>query len=407
VTALRLLLVPTIALATFSAPRAFAQADTPGVTATEITIGQTQPYSGPVSAWSIQGRVDLAYMNKINAEGGINGRKIKMISLDDGYSPPKAVERTRELVEKDNVLGLFASVGTTPNVAIAKYLNEKKVPQLLISSGAPRWGDPKQNKWSTAFYILQTTEAQILAKYLLSTKSTAKIGVLYQNDEYGKGYLNAFRDALGDKAKTMIVQTSAYDMTEPTVDSQIIQLKNSGADTVFNVTTAKFAAQAIRKIAELNWKPLLLSINAVTSIETVLKPAGLENSKDIISLQFMKNPGDAEWANDPGVMEYLSFMKQWAPNENALDYSAGVSYGASKLTEIILRNCGNDLSRENVLKQATNLKNVELPLLLPGVTANYSPDDYTPIRKARMVKFDGAKWVTIGDLVSIDSAGGK
>jgi ABC-type branched-subunit amino acid transport system substrate-binding protein len=344
-------------------------------------------------------------MNKINAQGGINGRKIKLISLDDGYSPPKALERARELVESERVLGFFGSVGTTPNIAVAKYLNDRKVPHLLISSGAPRWGDPKMNKWSTPFYILQTTEAQIVAKYLLSTKPDAKVGVLYQNDDYGKGYLKAFRDALGSKADKMIVQTSSYDVTDPTVESQIIQLKNSGADTIFNVTTSKFAAQAIRKIADLNWKPLHLAINAVTSVEAVLKPAGLEQSKDIVSLQFMKTPGDPEWANDAGMNEYMTFMKEWAPQEAALDPTAGVSYMMSKITEIILRNCGNDLSRENLLKQATTLKNIELPLLLPGVTVGYAPDDYTPIRKARMTRFNGEKWLPLGDLVSADGAG--
>ncbi len=398
---------PLAALLAFSATSTYAQNNGPGVTATEIKIGQTQPYSGPVSAWSIQGRVDLAYMNKINAQGGINGRKIKLISLDDGYSPPKALERARELVESERVLGFFGSVGTTPNIAVAKYLNDRKVPHLLISSGAPRWGDPKMNKWSTPFYILQTTEAQILAKYLLSTKPDAKVGVLYQNDDYGKGYLKAFRDALGSKADKMIVQTSSYDVTDPTVESQIIQLKNSGADTIFNVTTSKFAAQAIRKIADLNWKPLHLAINAVTSVEAVLKPAGLEQSKDIVSLQFMKTPGDPEWANDAGMNEYMTFMKEWAPQEAALDPTAGVSYMMSKITEIILRNCGNDLSRDNLLKQATTLKNIELPLLLPGVTVGYAPDDYTPIRKARMTRFNGEKWLPLGDLVSADGAPGN
>jgi ABC-type branched-subunit amino acid transport system substrate-binding protein len=344
-------------------------------------------------------------MNKINALGGINGRKIKLISLDDGYSPPKALERARELVESERVLGFFGSVGTTPNIAVAKYLNDRKVPHLLISSGAPRWGDPKMNKWSTPFYILQTTEAQIVAKYLLSTKPDAKVGVLYQNDDYGKGYLKAFRDALGSKADKMIVQTSSYDVTDPTVESQIIQHKNAGADTIFNVTTSKFAAQAIRKIADLNWKPLHLAINAVTSVEAVLKPAGLEQSKDIVSLQFMKTPGDPEWANDAGMNEYMTFMKEWAPQEAALDPTAGVSYMMSKITEIILHNCGNDLSRENLLKQATTLKNIELPLLLPGVTVGYAPDDYTPIRKARMTRFNGEKWLPLGDLVSADGAG--
>jgi ABC-type branched-subunit amino acid transport system substrate-binding protein len=398
---------PLAALLAFSATSTYGQNNGPGVTATEIKIGQTQPYSGPVSAWSIQGRVDLAYMNKINAQGGINGRKIKLISLDDGYSPPKALERARELVESERVLGFFGSVGTTPNIAVAKYLNDRKVPHLLISSGAPRWGDPKMNKWSTPFYILQTTEAQIVAKYLLSTKPDAKVGVLYQNDDYGKGYLKAFRDALGSKADKMIVQASSYDVTDPTVESQIIQLKNSGADTIFNVTTSKFAAQAIRKIADLNWKPLHLAINAVTSVEAVLKPAGLEQSKDIVSLQFMKTPGDPEWANDSGMNEYMTFMKEWAPQEAALDPTAGVSYMMSKITEIILRNCGNDLSRENLLKQATTLQNIELPLLLPGVTVGYAPDDYTPIRKARMTRFNGEKWLPLGDLVSADGTSGN
>ena len=387
---------------TLVASSAWAQKNGPGVTDKEIKIGQTQPYSGPVSAWSVQGRVDSAYMNRLNAQGGINGRKVKLLSLDDGYSPPKAVERARELVESEQVLGLFGSVGTVPNVAVAKYLNQRKVPHLLISSAAAVFADPKVYPWSTAFYMLQPTEAKLLAKYVLATRPDARIGVLYQNDEFGKGYLKAFRDALGDKANRMIVKESSYDMTDPTIESQIIELKNSGADTLFNASTAKFGAQAIRKIADLDWKPLHIIIQAISSLDNVLKPAGLEQSKDLVSLQFVKFPGDPEWTDDPGMKAYYAFMKEWAPNEAASDSTAAFAYMTSQLIETILRNCGNDLSRENVLKQATTLRGVELPLLLPGIKVGYSPTDYSPIKQARVSRFDGTKWVRFGALVSAE-----
>lgn len=393
-------LLPAAALLACLVTDAFAQDETPGVTATEITIGQTQPYSGPVSAWSVQGRVDAAYLNRLNARGGINGRKVKMISLDDGYSPPKAIERVRELVESDRVLGLFGSVGTVPNVAVAKYLNQKKVPQLLISSAAGIFAKPKPYPWSTAFYILQPTEAQLLARYVMSTKPDAKIGILYENDDYGKGYLTAFREALGAKASKMIVKEVSYDLTDPTIDSQIIELKNSGADTLLNASTAKFGAQAIRKVADLNWQPLHIIVQAISSLDNVLKPAGLDRSKGLVSVQFVKFPGDPEWESDPAMKEYHSFMKEWAPKEAASDSTAAFAYMTSHLIEIILRNCGNDLSRSNVLKQATNLHDVELPLPLPGVRVNYTPTDYSPIQQVRMARFDGTKWVRFGDLIS-------
>jgi ABC-type branched-subunit amino acid transport system substrate-binding protein len=393
-----------VPLATLLALAAIAPANAqkygPGVTDKEIKIGQTQPYSGPVSAWSVQGRVDMAYINRLNAKGGINGRQIKMLSLDDGYSPPKAVERVRELVEKEQVLGLFASVGTVPNVAVAKYLTQKKVPHLLISSAAGIFARPDPYPWSTAFYILQPTEAKLLARYILSAKPNAKIGILYQNDDYGKGYVKAFRESLGDRANAMIVKEASYDLTDATVESQIIQLKSSGADTIFNASTAKFGAQAIRKVADLEWHPLHVIVQAISSLDNVLKPAGLEQSKDIVSLQFVKFPGDPEWENDPAMQEYQAFMKEWAPKEAASDSTATFAYMASMLMERILRNCGDDLTRENVLKQATNMKDVELPMLLPGVRVNYAPDDYSPIQQARMARFDGTKWVRFGELIS-------
>jgi branched-chain amino acid transport system substrate-binding protein len=379
---------------------AHAQTNGPGVTDKEIKIGQTMPYSGPVSAWSVQGRVDQAYMTRLNAKGGINGRSVKLLSLDDGFSPPKAVERVRELVESEQVLGLFGSVGTVPNVAVAKYLNQKKVPHLVISSAAGVFASPNPYRWSTAFYMLQPTEATLLARYIMSSKPNAKIGILYQNDEYGKGYLKAFRDALGDKAKEMIVKESSYDVSDPTIDSQIIELKSSGADTLFNVSTAKFGAQAIRKVHELNWKPTHVIVQAISSIDNVLRPAGLEQSKDLISLQFVKFPGDPEWNDDPAMKEYYAFMKEYAPGEAATDSTAAFAYMTSHLIELILRNSGNNLTRENVLKQATNIKDLELPLLLPGIKVNYTPTDYSPIQQARVSRFDGTKWVRFGELIS-------
>lgn len=388
------------AIGVMIAATAHAQTNGPGVTDKEIRIGQTMPYSGPVSAWSVQGRVDLAYMKRLNAKGGIDGRSVNLISLDDGFSPPKAIERVRELVESEKVLGLFGSVGTVPNVAVAKYLNRKKVPHLVISSAAGAFASPDLYPWSTAFYMLQPTEATLLARYIMSTKPEAKIGVLYQNDEYGKGYLKAFRDALGSKADKMIVRESSYDVTDPTVDSQIIELKNSGADTLFNASTAKFGAQAIRKVHELGWKPMHVIVQAISSLDNVLRPAGLEQSKDLVSLQFVKFPGDPEWSDDPAMKEYYAFMKEYAPNEAASDSTAAFAYMTSHLIERILRNSGNNLTRENVLKQATNLKDVELPLLLPGIKVNYTPTDYSPIQQARMSRFDGTKWVRFGELIS-------
>jgi len=393
-------LLSLAALFMFPAGAAYAQVNGPGVTDTEIKIGQTQPYSGPVSAWSVQGRVDLAYINRLNANGGINGRKIKMLSLDDGYSPPKAVERVRELVEKENVLGLFGSVGTVPQVAVAKYLNQKKVPHLLNSSAAGIFAKPHPYPWSTAFYMLQPTESKLLVRLILSVKPDAKIGILYQNDDYGKGYVKAIREALGDRAKSMIVTEVSYDLTDATVESQIIQLKSSGADTLLNAATAKFGAQAIRKVADLDWHPLHVIVQAISSIDNVLKPAGLENSKGLMTIQFVKFPGDPEWDNDPAMKDYYAFMKQWAPKEEASDSTATFAYMNTMLTERILRNAGNNLSRENVLKQATNLTDVELPLLLPGIKVNYTPDDYSPIQQARIARFDGTKWVRTGDLIS-------
>jgi len=376
----------------------------PGVTDSEIKLGQTQPYSGPASAYSVMGRVEMAYFNRLNAEGGVNGRKIKLISLDDGFSPPKAVEMTRQLVESEKVLALFGALGTPPSVAVAKYVNERKVPHLLIASGAPRWGDPKQNPWSTAFYVLQNVEARIYARYILQTKPDARIGVLYPNDDFGKGYLHAFRAALGDKARAMIVKESSYDLTDPTIDSQMIELKNSGADTLFNAATAKFAAQAIRKAADLGWKPFHVLIAASSSMAYVMKPAGLENSKDIITSQFLKMPDDPEWTDDPQMKAYYAFMKQWAPNEVASDATPALAYMTAQLMVTILRNCGDDLSRENVMKQATTLKDMELPLMTPGIKVSYTTDDYTPFRHARMARFDGARWVGFGGLVSSEGS---
>lgn len=372
----------------------------PGASDSEIKLGQTMPYSGPLSGFITLAKAEIAYFAMINDQGGVNGRKITMISLDDGFSPPKAVERVRELVESEKVLGLFGSVGTVPNVAVAKYLNQKKVPHLVISSAAGVFANPSTYPWSTAFYMLQPTEATLLARYILSSKPDAKIGILYQNDEYGKGYLKPFRDALGDKADKMIVKESSYDVTDPTVDSQIIELKSSGADTLLNVSTAKFGAQAIRKVYELNWKPTHVIVQAISSLDNVLKPAGLEQSKDLISLQFVKFPGDPEWNDDPAMQEYFAFMKEYAPNEATTDSTAAFAYMTSHLIERILRNSGNNLSRENVLKQATNLTDVELPLLLPGIKVTYSPTDYAPIQQARVSRFDGTKWVRFGELIS-------
>ena len=366
----------------------------PGVTDQEIKLGQTEPYSGPVSSSAALGRGAIAYFEKINREkGGINGRRIKMISLDDAYSPPKAFEQVRKLVEEEGVLAIVGSNGSPTGVAPQAYLNKAKVPQLLQVSGSRKFNDPKTTPWSTGFYIPFYTEGRDFGQMILRSWPSAKIAVLHPNDELGREYLAGLRAGLGDKADTMIVKVANYESTSPTIDSQVAQLAASGADIFFNAALTKFASQSIRRAKEMGWGARMIVPSISGSIGAVLRPAGLENAKGLISSQWQKDPTDPRWANDKDVQDYLEFLKTYLPNVNPEESAYSAGYMIGNLTETILRNCGEDLTRENVLKQATNLKNVQMVLGLPGVTYENSSDDYNIIRQVQYVQFDGTKWV--------------
>ncbi len=372
---------------------------TPGVTATEIKIGQTNPYSGPASAYGTIGKVEAAYFNMINEKGGINGRKINFISLDDGYSPPKTVEQVRRLVEQDEVLMLFQTLGTPPNSAIHKYMNQKKVPHLFVATGATKWGDPEHFPWTMGWQPNYQTESRIYAKWLMQTKPNAKIGILYQNDDYGKDYVKGLHDGLGAKAKEMIVSELSYEVTDPTIDSQIVSLKGAGADVFFNVTTPKFAAQAIRKSSDIGWNPLHILNNVSISIGAVLEPAGLDKSTGLISAAYYKDPGDPDYAQEAAMKEWVEFMKKYYPDGSLADSFNIYGYLVAQTLVQTLKQCGNDLSRENVMKQAASL-DLALPLLHEGIKIKTGPKDFFPIKQMRLMKFDGAKWVAFGDAIT-------
>ncbi|GGC65600.1 ABC transporter substrate-binding protein [Chelatococcus reniformis] len=377
-----------------------AKSHGPGVTDTEIKLGQTVPYSGPVSSSGALGRAQAAYFAMLNAKGGINGRKITLISLDDAYSPPKTVEQTRKLVEQEEVLAIVGSNGSPTGLAVQAYLNKKRVPQLFQASGIKRFNDPKQFPWSTAFYFPFTVEGAAFGRFVLRTRPDAKIAVLSPNDELGREYVAGFRAALGDKADKMIVKSVTYDYASPTIDSEMAQLAASGADVFFNVSMAKFASQSIRKARELAWGAQILSPSIAASIGDVLKPAGLDNAKGLISGRWMKDPSAPEQADDPGVREYLAFMKVWLPGVAAEQATFALGYNVAQLTEIVIRKCGDDLTRENFIRQATNLKDIELPLGLQGVKLSNSPEDFNLLRETRFIVFDGEKWVTLPDVAN-------
>jgi branched-chain amino acid transport system substrate-binding protein len=372
-----------------------------GATDTEIKIGNIMPYSGPASAYGVIGKTIDAYFKKVNAEGGINGRKINFISYDDGYSPPKAVEQTRKLVESDEVLLMFNPLGTPGNTAIQKYLNGKKVPQLFVATGATKWNDPKNFPWTMGFQPNYQTEGQIYAKYILKEKPNAKIAVLYQNDDYGKDYLKGLKDGLGAKA-SMIVAESSFEVSEPTVDSHIVKLKSSGADVFFNVATPKFAAQAIKKMAEVDWKPMHLLNNVSASIGSVIKPAGFDNSQGIISVQYAKDTSDPQWKDDPGMKRFDEFLAKYFPDANRIDASVMYGYLVAQTMAQTLKQAGDNLTRENVMKEAANLKNLELDGLLPGIKINTSPTDFAPISSVQLIRFKGEAWERFGDVLSAD-----
>ena len=370
-----------------------------GATDKEIKIGQTMPYSGPASAYGTIGKTEQAYMKMINDQGGINGRKINLISLDDGYSPPRAVEQVRKLVEQEEVLLLWQTLGTPTNSAIHKYVNQKKIPHLFLATGATKWGDPKNFPWTIGGQPAYQTEAHIYARYLLKIKPDAKIAVLYQNDDYGKDYLKGLKDGLGDKAAKMIVGEVSYEVTDPSVDSQIVTLKGTGADTLFHFATPKFAAQAIRKVYDIGWRPLQFINNVSAQVQSVLTPAGLEKSIGLLTALYMKDVNDPQWADSKDVKDYLAVMKKYYPEGDAKDFLNAYGYMQSSMLMQALKQCGNDLTRENVMRQAANLKNVELPLLLPGIKVNTSPTDFYPIEQQMMAKFDGKMWKNFGDLL--------
>jgi ABC-type branched-subunit amino acid transport system substrate-binding protein len=371
----------------------------PGASATEIKLGQTMPYSGPASAYGTIGKVEMAYFKKINEEGGVNGRKINLISLDDGYSPPKTVEQVRRLVEQDEVLALFNTLGTPSNSAIHKYVNAKKVPHLLLATGATKWGDPKNFPWTMGFNLSYQTEGEIYAQYLLKNKPDAKIAILYQNDDYGKDLLKGVKEGLGAKAAKMIVAEATYEVTDPTVDSQILTLKASGADTFINITTPKFAAQAVRKVYDSGWKPLHLLNNVGASTGSVLIPAGLEKAVGLITVAYYKDPNDPKWKADPAVLEWRAFMAKYYPEGDTKDASNVFGFIAAQAMVQILKQCGNDLTRENVMKQAANIKDFKMPLLLPGMAMNTSPTDFFPFEQAQLQRFNGTAWDLFGEVL--------
>jgi branched-chain amino acid transport system substrate-binding protein len=376
-----------------------------GATDTEIKIGNIMPYSGPASAYGVIGKTEEAYFRKVNAEGGINGRKINFISYDDGYSPPKTVEQARKLVESDEVLIVFNPLGTPPNSAIQKYMNSKKVPQLFVATGATKWNDPKDFPWTMGWQPNYQSESRIYAKYLLKEKPNAKIAILYQNDDYGKDYLKGLKDGLGAKAASMIVAEESYETTEPTIDSHIVKLKSTGADVFFNVTTPKFAAQAIKKIAEIEWKPLHLLNNVSASIGSVIQPAGPQNAQGIISSTYLKDPTDPQWKNDAGMKAWNEFLDKYYPEANRTDASVMYAYTVAQGLVHVLKACGDNLTRENIMKQAASIKGLELGGLVPGIKVNTSATNFAPIAQLQLMKFNGDKWDLFGEIISGDVGG--
>jgi branched-chain amino acid transport system substrate-binding protein len=376
-----------------------------GATDTEIKIGNIMPYSGPASAYGVIGKTEEAYFKKINAEGGINGRKINFISYDDGYSPPKTVEQARKLVESDEVLVVFNPLGTPPNTAIQKYMNSKKVPQLFVATGATKWNDPKEFPWTMGWQPNYQIETQIYAKYILKSHPNAKIAVLFQNDDYGKDYLKGLKDGLGAKAASMIVIEESYEVSEPTIDSHIVKLKSTNADVFVNITTPKFAAQAIKKTAEIGWKPLHFLNNVSASIGAVIKPAGMENAQGIISSNYLMDPTDLQWKNDAGMKAWNEFLDKYYPEANRADGSVMYAYIVSQGLVHVLKACGDNLTRENVMNQAASIKGLELGGLLPGIKVNTSATDFAPLSQLQLMKFKGDTWELFGEILTGDVGG--
>jgi branched-chain amino acid transport system substrate-binding protein len=372
----------------------------PGASDTEIKLGNTMPYSGPASAYGAIGKAETAYFNMINEQGGINGRKINFISRDDGYSPPKTVEVVRQLVEEDHVLALFNTLGTPPNSAIRGYLNDNKVPQMFVATGANKWNDPKQFPWTMGWQPSYQIEARIYARYILKNIPNAKIAVLYQNDDFGKDYLIGLQEGLGDKAAKMIVATKTYETTDPTVDSQIVSLQGSGANTLLVAAIPKFAAQAIRKVYDIGWKPAFFMTNVSISITAVVQPAGPEKAVGIITAGYVKDPTDPQWQGTPEYKDWLAWMKKYNPSANVADANNVYGYSVSQTMVAVLKQCGNNLTRESLMKQAASIHDLKLPMLLPGISVSTSPTDFAPIKQMQLAKFDGNVWKLFGDVIS-------
>ena len=398
---LRTALLVAAALA-FACSSAFAQKkyDT-GAGETEIRIGNIVSYSGPASAYGVIGKTEGAYFDKINAEGGIKGRKIKFISYDDAYSPPKAVEQARKLVESDQVLLVFSPLGTASNSAIQKYMNTKKVPQLFVASGASKWNDPKDFPWTMGWQPSYQSEAHIYAKYILKEKPGGKIGVLYQNDDFGKDYLKGLKDGLGPKA-SMIVAEESYETSEPSIDDHVVRLKAAGADVFISITTPKFAAQAIKKLGEVDWHPLHILTSVSASVGAVMQPAGFENSQGILSSAYLKDGADPQWDDDDGMKKFVAFLAKYYPDGNKLDGSLVYGYAIAQTMVKVLEMCGDDLTRANVMRQAANMKDFKPDTLLPGIAINTSPTNFAPISQLQMMRFKGEKWDLFGDIISSD-----
>ncbi len=383
---------------------AFAQKHyDPGVTDTEIKLGQTMPYSGPLSAFATLGRAEIAYYHMINDQGGVNGRKITMLSLDDGFSPPKTVEQTRKLVEEDGVLAIVGSLGTATNGAVQKYLNGKKIPQIFLASGATKWADPEHFPWTMTFTWTYQAEARVYASYVLKHIQDAKIAILYQNDDFGKDFLKGFHQRFGDKASSLIVKEASYEVTDATVDSQMVELASTHANVFFNITTPKFAAQAIRKAYDLGWHPLQFIDNPAASVGTVMKPAGAEKAKGVMSTGFVKDPTDPQFENDADFKEWLAWMKQYFPEGSLEDPQNAVGYAQAQTMVQVLKQCGDDLTRENVMRQAANLKHFHPAMLIDGVDLDTAPANYEPMRKLRMVRFDGERFTYFGEIIDAGS----
>jgi branched-chain amino acid transport system substrate-binding protein len=395
-------LVPIAALlaVALASPAALAQKKyDPGATDKVIKIGNTNPYSGPASAYGTIGKTIGAYWKMVNEKGGVNGRMIEWVSYDDGYSPPKTVEMARKLVEQDQVLFLFQTLGTPPNTAIHKYMNSKKVPQAFVATGATKWNDPRAFPWTMGWQPNYQTEGRIYAEHILKNNPKAKVGILYQNDDYGKDYLKGFKDGLGAKASSMIVKEVSYEVADPTVDSQIVQLQASGADTFFNITTPKFAAQAIRKAYDTGWKPTHYINNVSASIGSVLRPAGVEKSEGLISTQYFKDPLDEQWKDDPAIKEWKAFMAKYYPEGNLADASNVYGYTVAQTAHQVLKQAGDNLTRANIMKQAANLKGFRPETLLPGIRINTDGGDFAPIESEQLIRFDGERWQRFGPII--------